>query len=1211
MKHTEAILDSLTTWRSHYRPPPTPTLIAPIARISRLLPASSVITSSVITSTIIAPTAIAQIIPDATLNQNSRVEAGCTTCFIEGGTTVGTTLFHSFEEFSIPTGSRAFFVNAADISDIISRVTGTSISNIDGRLDVAGEANLFLLNPNGVIFGPNATLSIGGSFMATTADRFEFANGQRFSAINPEPAPVSLTISTPIGLQFGTNPGAIAVQESRLRGAENRTLALVGGSLTISDADILVIPGQIELGSVGANSAIAIQNNPNDSQLELNYDNTNTFLDIDLEQESAINVSGDQGGRIQIQGRQITIREDTQVQVNATETTAGEIYVQAAESLTIIGRSFDTATGIFNVVSEEARSDKNSVIRLDSPLITLRNGAEVSTNTEGSGRAARLEVFANEILLDGGVSVGDEESTPSGFFARTGEANARFIRDINLPTAENGETNSPATGNGGKIIIESDRLTLQNGAQISTSTFREGNAGRINIQSNERVMVSGQLPTVEADLLVSGIFAQVEPGATGNGSNIRIDTPHLTVTGGAQIATAARSTGRGGNIRIDNAQRILLSGTADINRGDNISGILVSAEEGASNDAGMLTLNADRLIVEDGARISADNRGSGQGGSANITVQTLIVQNGGEILAASFADDPSQPGFDDLTPTSGGDAGSLTITAQSVRLLNDGEISVSAEDNANAGQITLKTDTLTIAGDSQLRAETFSSRGSDASLGNNSLENDTATNSDASDANDASIELTIAESLQITGGRISALTDDGQGGDVLINADVAQSALPSLQMMGNNLISAEATGIGDGGTITIRATDIILQDSSSILASTQSGTSGRIALTDVESLRILDNSTVSAATDTGTAGSITIKTIGSEVIVSGENAAISVRAEGNNGAAGDLRINTTDLTVVDGGEISVSSPNGTAGNLILTAANIVLNNGTLSAETQQTPTGATGANIDIEGINLLFANNDSLISARALDQADGGNVTLDAAQGFITTSIDVNSDIIASAFEGDGGVIQITTQGLYGWTERPASDPTNDIDVSSEFGLAGTFALELIEPSRSRELVALPGNVVDVSRLIAQQCNAVGYTARQRSDFVITGRGGLVPAPGELLSQAFWDDMRSVPSPGNPASFSQNQPTTLDSTPSSRAPSALSPLLSHPNQTPSLSAPLNSSSSSSSSLRPVPIEAQAWTRAVDGQVILLAQTSNPYPVPNPQWQTSPSCTVSR
>ncbi|NJL41312.1 MAG: filamentous hemagglutinin N-terminal domain-containing protein [Leptolyngbyaceae cyanobacterium SM1_4_3] len=175
--------------------------------------------------------ALAQITPDDTLGaEGSRVRPNATVDgrpadLIEGGATRDINLFHSFQEFNVEEQQRVYFDSPAGIDNIFSRVTGDNPSNILGTLGVNGLANLFLLNPNGILFGPNASLDVQGSFLATTGNSFLFENNEVFSATNPE-APPLLAVSVPLGVQYGANePGAITVQgRSTLRVNEAQSL---------------------------------------------------------------------------------------------------------------------------------------------------------------------------------------------------------------------------------------------------------------------------------------------------------------------------------------------------------------------------------------------------------------------------------------------------------------------------------------------------------------------------------------------------------------------------------------------------------------------------------------------------------------------------------------------------------------------------------------------------------------------------------------------------------------------------------------------------------------------------------------------------------------------------------------------------------------------------------------------------------------------------
>src|SRR5919202_1375854 len=170
---------------------------------------------------------------------------------IDGGAQRGQNLFHSFQEFNVSEGRGAYFYSPDEgIANILARVTGGNPSEILGVLGTFGNSqpNLFLINPNGIIFGRNARLNVGGSFFASTANSVVFDNGYQFNATNPQ-APPLLTVNVPLGLQFGANPGSIVNQSIvGLAVQPGRTLGLVGGEVALEGGILFTSDGQIELG---------------------------------------------------------------------------------------------------------------------------------------------------------------------------------------------------------------------------------------------------------------------------------------------------------------------------------------------------------------------------------------------------------------------------------------------------------------------------------------------------------------------------------------------------------------------------------------------------------------------------------------------------------------------------------------------------------------------------------------------------------------------------------------------------------------------------------------------------------------------------------------------------------------------------------------------------------------------------------------------------
>jgi filamentous hemagglutinin family protein len=376
---------------------------------------TSLTLSFALVSLVYPETSQAQIASDGTLTTPTQVTPDALDANkfnIDGGTQAGGNLFHSFREFSVPTGSEAFFDNAADVQHIFSRVTGGSVSNIDGLIRANGTANLFLLNPAGIMFGPNAQLDIRGSFFGSTADSMVFSDTVVFSATDTNPQPL-LTINVPVGLQFGATPGNIEVrgtgvnrppipeevppeefgprelafQQSLLadpgglRVPQGRTLGLVGGNLTLTGGLLKAPQGRIELGSVGVNSRVDIA----ETGLALDYDKVQNFQDIQLNEQAGVFASGEGGGTIQVQGRNLTLTGGSEMTTATLGNLAGGLLtVRTTERVAISGASANDSVSSLGAGTLGAGNAGGLIVETGQFL--LQNGGQAVVVTAGAGR---------------------------------------------------------------------------------------------------------------------------------------------------------------------------------------------------------------------------------------------------------------------------------------------------------------------------------------------------------------------------------------------------------------------------------------------------------------------------------------------------------------------------------------------------------------------------------------------------------------------------------------------------------------------------------------------------------------------------------------------------------------------------------------------------------------------------------------------------------
>ncbi|MGB3236858.1 MAG: filamentous hemagglutinin N-terminal domain-containing protein, partial [Geitlerinemataceae cyanobacterium] len=325
--------------------------------------------------------AVAQLIPDNTLGSERSVVTPLDTLNdqIDGGALRGSNLFHSFQDFNIDDDRGAFFSNPAGIENILTRITGGNSSNIFGTLGVLGDANLFLLNPNGIVFGPNARLDLGGSFFASTAEGINFLDGYQFSATNPDVPPL-LTINVPIGLQFGANPGGIVNQSvatndaGEVRGLEvplGETLALVGGNVTLDGGSIQARGGRAELGGLAGVGTVGVN-----ADGSLSFPEGVERADVSLANDAEVNVRAGGGGEISVRAGNFEMSGISKLRagiadgMGVPESQAGDINIDTTGTVALFDETF-----ISNAVLERAIGNGGDV-NVTSQTLSLLGDAE-------------------------------------------------------------------------------------------------------------------------------------------------------------------------------------------------------------------------------------------------------------------------------------------------------------------------------------------------------------------------------------------------------------------------------------------------------------------------------------------------------------------------------------------------------------------------------------------------------------------------------------------------------------------------------------------------------------------------------------------------------------------------------------------------------------------------------------------------------------------
>ena len=759
--------------------------------------------------------ATAQIIPDSTLPNNSTVTIEDTLQRISGGTEAGSNLFHSFEEFNVSTGGTAYFENAVTIDNIITRVTGGNLSNIDGLIRANGTANLFLINPAGIVFGENAQLDIGGSFFGSTAESLQFEDGSFHSATEPNVSPL-LSINVPIGLQFGENPGSI-VNRSIAPSAFNspvpdipfplppdlnfaqvglevrpgQILALIGGNIQLAGGNLTASGGQIYLGSVAGESAVNFAPTP----LEWRFEESNIANagNINLSDGSLLNTSGVGGGGVEIAGGNVTLSN-------------GRILALTLGNLD--GRGID----------------------IRARQLQVGEGSQISTLTLGEGRGGDIHFQTTDGVELNGLGL-EGYRRLLGTYMTTGTLNS-LDEQILLVTGTVG------TGDAGDIAIETGNLRVRNGAIGGSATAGEGNAGNLTVRAN----------TVE--LVRSSINNGTTRDSTGTGGDIIIETEQLILDDEAVLASVTPSNGDAGDIAITATESVELFGSP---AGAVIHTVISTNALDLNGNAGDVTIDTQRLSLSGGATISSGNGAilgnlllSDRGGAGgNITIRASeSVEIAG--ISEEFVFGGLAPSWIVANTVNSSSGGNIRISTPILSVLDGGNISAASLNDGDAGDITIDANRIEVGGrggNGQFPSTIEVSVGFFTPLSN------TNASGNGGELNLNADRLTVRDGARVTGQALGT----GSAGNLNIRAG-------ELVLENQGSINA-STNSGLGGNLNLQAQDIQLRQQSRIETNAGNSTGGNITI-ETETLAALENSDISANSTGSRGGNITVDAIG-------------------------------------------------------------------------------------------------------------------------------------------------------------------------------------------------------------------------------------------------------------------------------------------------------------------------------------------------------------
>ncbi|MBD2256835.1 filamentous hemagglutinin N-terminal domain-containing protein [Pseudanabaena sp. FACHB-2040] len=685
---------------------------------------------------------VTEVIPDGSLG--TTVDAFPSTYLIEGGVVRDQNLFHSFETFNVGAGDGVyFFLPPGDLANIFARITGAAASSINGLVSIVQDTgggfevpdtNLFLINPYGVVFGEEAALSVGGAFVATTADTLQFGEAGQFSALNQEAPSPLLTVNPSAFLFTQAIPGSI-VSTSRadagtnyflspaqgLRVVDGQSLILLGDQVLIDNGGLNAFGGRIELGAIAGTGSVGLAQSG--GNLQLSFPAAVERGDIALLNGAQLSVIGPDRGEIALYGRSIDIAGNSEIAAGLgplagdESSRAGDIEINATGRLRL-SESSDLSNNVYLGLGSTGN------IAIAAQTLELLGGSTIAAFTLGQGSSGNITIQAEDTIRLAGTG-------PSGEISQI--TSTILIIDPELES----------TAQIGNVTLQAPKVVMTDGSQLIASSFSPAiNAGNIRILASDQFSLSGEGTLIQSITNNSGNAGDVEiqagsvqvtndaiittlTNSTGNAGDVNIRAGSLQISNDAVITTLTNGTGDAGDINLDisgtarfiqggrlvtataaqgDAGDIVLRAGEDViidgvGRNEDFSGISSSADEGSQGQGGDILVTGRSLFVTQGGIINAATGGTGQGGTLELNLRDLLLVDASNITTLALQ-------------STGGD---IVINADRVRLSNSGDIStVVLSGEGGGGNIFMTARSVIALGDSDILA--FSVGGSGGNI---------------------------------------------------------------------------------------------------------------------------------------------------------------------------------------------------------------------------------------------------------------------------------------------------------------------------------------------------------------------------------------------------------------------------------------------------------------------------------------------------------------